>query len=178
MVTLAQRHAGPESRWGGAAGTFGPEEMGRLRDIRAAQHSARAARAMNSRHSPPATSPADGGPKWFAQAESCACGNGTAGASAATLAALGRSVVDCELTSLPRVTTPSGRTSQLHRCRRSRGRRPRLFRRDGDRCGVVDDEARNLRDKIADAGARSRQLNKTDFRGRRKIDRLFARIRS
>ena len=141
--------------------TFGPEEIGRLKEIvLGAQFSERAGGSL--------THVAGIAERYVADAAArctltrplkviCACGNGTAGAFAPTaLRAMGAEVIemDCDLDwTFPRYNPNPEDLEMLHSMAeavRAHGADLALgFDGDGDRCGVVDDEGEEIfADKI------------------------------
>jgi phosphomannomutase/phosphoglucomutase len=163
MVTASHNDNGWTGVKMGAARpvTFGPEEMGRLRDIVLAgafrpsaggayefveDFPARYIAALTDR------------PRWKRKMKVvAACGNGTAGAFAPRLlSALGAEVVplDCELDfTFPRYNPNPEDLHMLHAmaaaAKENRADVALGFDGDGDRCGVVDDEGNEIfADKI------------------------------
>jgi phosphomannomutase/phosphoglucomutase len=136
--------------------TFGPDEMGRLKDIvLGAQFKAAAGGSYEFVENFPARYIADltARPKLKRRLKVvCACGNGTAGAFAPqVLEAVGCEVVrlDCELDhSFPRYNPNTEDLKMLHAMRdevlRVKADVALGFDGDGDRCGVVDNEGEEI----------------------------------
>ena len=163
MVTASHNENGWTGVKMGAAPplTFGPEEMGRLKEIVLAG-------AFEERPGGSVTHVCGVAERYIAQAGAlcrlsrplrvvCACGNGTAGAFAPeALRRMGAEVIemDCDLDwSFPRYNPNPEDTEMLHAMGavvRAHGADLALgFDGDGDRCGVVDDEGEEIfADKI------------------------------
>jgi phosphomannomutase/phosphoglucomutase len=163
MVTASHNDNGWTGVKMGAARpvTFGPEEMGRLRDIvLAGAFSPSSGGAYEFVEDFPARYIAEltGRPKWKRRMKVvAACGNGTAGAFAPRLlSALGAEVVplDCELDfTFPRYNPNPEDLHMLHAmaaaAKECHADVALGFDGDGDRCGVVDNEGAEIfADKI------------------------------
>jgi phosphomannomutase/phosphoglucomutase len=163
MVTASHNDNGWTGVKMGAARpvTFGPEEMGRLRDIvLAGAFRPSGGGAYEFIEDFPARYIAEltARPKWKRKMKVvAACGNGTAGAFAPRLlSALGAEVVplDCELDfTFPRYNPNPEDLHMLHAmaaaAKDNRADVALGFDGDGDRCGVVDDEGNEIfADKI------------------------------
>ena len=163
MVTASHNDNGWTGVKMGAARpvTFGPEEMGRLRDIvLAGAFRPSGGGAYEFIEDFPARYIAEltARPKWMRKMKVvAACGNGTAGAFAPRLlSALGAEVVplDCELDfTFPRYNPNPEDLHMLHAmaaaARDNRADVALGFDGDGDRCGVVDNEGNEIfADKI------------------------------
>ena len=163
MVTASHNDNGWTGVKMGAARpvTFGPEEMGRLRDIvLAGAFRPSGGGAYEFVEDFPARYIAEltARPKWKRKMKVvAACGNGTAGAFAPRLlSALGAEVVplDCELDfTFPRYNPNPEDLHMLHAmaaaAKDNRADVALGFDGDGDRCGVVDDEGNEIfADKI------------------------------
>jgi phosphomannomutase/phosphoglucomutase len=176
MVTASHNDNGWTGVKMGAARpvTFGPEEMGRLRDIVLAgafRPSGGGAYEFVEHFPARYIAELTARPKWSRKLKVvAACGNGTAGAFAPQLlSALGAEVVplDCELDfAFPRYNPNPEDLDMLHAMaaavRESRADLALGFDGDGDRCGVVDDEGVEIfADKIGVMLARDlARLNK------------------
>src|SRR6195256_3067470 len=136
--------------------TFGPDEMGRLKDIvLEARFDMRGGGSYDFVENFPARYIADltRRPKLARRLKVvCACGNGTAGAfSPQVLEAIGCEVVrlDCELDhTFPKYNPNTEDMKMLHalaaEVRRTRADVGLAFDGDGDRCGVVDDTGEEI----------------------------------
>ena len=187
MVTASHNDNGWTGVKMGAAKpvTFGPEEMGRLRDIvLAGDYCPEAGGGYEFVPDFPARYIADltSRPKLKRPLKVvAACGNGTAGAFAPRLlTALGAEVVplDCDLDwTFPRYNPNPEDMRMLHAMaaavKESRADLALGFDGDGDRCGVVDNEGEEIfADKIGVMLARdlSTLHERRDLRRRREVD--------